>query len=420
MRSVAVDLDGASTDELVGALSAIAAELAARPAPESAATCRELAEALSAACDVQESALAGFIGRVDAAGEHRRWGYPSTQAWLRMRLGMRDAHAKERLTLARQRHRLPEVAERLAAGTLSHGHAVGIASAVARLDDDETTTAETFLLARADEGFSAGKVAHLGRRIRDVIAERDGTDRASIDARRGYRRSWLTTNRSLDGGRYVEGWLNAEDTAIWDGVIAPLAKPAGPDDHRDVAERTAAALTSVLSGGHKATRVTVVCDLKTITGDEIPARLTDGTPIPAAQARRIALNAGVSPLLLGRGHTPLYLGHRQRFATPAQRQVLETLYPSCAVRGCEIPGPLCEVDHVDGWALGDSPTDIDRLTLCCAWHNRYKHTHPNRITIEKHPDGGYVYRIHPPPGTRSSRSGDPPGRSEDPPTTFAA
>jgi hypothetical protein len=205
--------------------------------------------------------------------------------------------------------------------------------------------------------------------------------------------------------------LNVEDAAIWDGTLGPLVKPAGPADRRDVAERTAAALSSALSGGHQATKVTVLCDLDTLTGGDAPARSTDGTPIPAAQARRIALAAGVSPLLLGGGNTPLYLGHRQRFASAAQRQVLEALYPSCAVRECEIPGTLCEIDHVHGWALGNSPTDIDQLALTCGWHNRFKHAKPHQIAIGKDPDGRWVYRLLPPINT-PPRTGDPPWPSD--------
>ncbi|MEU6754518.1 DUF222 domain-containing protein, partial [Spirillospora sp. NPDC046719] len=386
-------------------------------APESAAASLELTETLVAACDMQESALAGFIGRVDATAEQARWGYPSTQAWLRSSLGMRDSRAKERLTLARQRHRLPQVAERLAAGDLSYGYAATVADSVSRLDDSDCAEAEATLLGFVEQGFSAGKVAAFGRRIRDLIAERDDTEEApDEDTKHGYDKSWITTTRSLDGGRYVKGWLNPEDAAIWDGTLAPLAKPTGPDDRRDLPERTAAALSSVLSGGHKASKVTVICDLETLTGGNAPARLTDGTPIPAAQARRIALSAGVSPLLLGRGNTPLYLGYRERFASAAQRQVLETLYSSCAVRGCEVPGTLCEVDHVHGWALGRSPTDIDQLALTCGWHNRFKHSRPDQIQITKDQDGRYVYRLLPPPDARGCVTGaGPPGSIGRPP-----
>ncbi|MBO2456619.1 HNH endonuclease signature motif containing protein [Actinomadura violacea] len=419
MQSVTVELEAASTMELVNALSTIATELATRQAPESAAASLELAETLAAATDLQESALATLIGRVDAAGEQQRWGYPSTRAWLRSKLGMRESRAKERLTLARQRHRIPQVTKRLAAGELSYGYATTVAESVARLDDTDCAQAEATLLDMADQGFSAGKVATFGQRIRDVIAERDGTEDApDADTKHGYDKSWITTTRSLDGGRYIKGWLNPEDAAIWDGTLAPLAKPAGPDDRRDVSERTAAAMSSVLSGGHKATKVTVICDLETLTGGNAPARLTDGTPIPAGQARRIALAAGVSPLLLGRGNTPLYLGYRERFASAAQRQVLETLYPTCAVRECETPGTLCEVDHVGGWALGKSPTDIDQLALTCGWHNRFKHTSPDQIHITKDPDGRYVYRLLPPPDARQRSGHGPPGDSDPPDTTF--
>ncbi|MEU8342160.1 DUF222 domain-containing protein [Spirillospora sp. NPDC048832] len=396
MCSRSIDTASMSTAELVDAAAAIAAELAHREPPDSAAACMTQAETLARATDQHESALAARIARVDASGETRRWGLPSTLAWLRTRLGMREARAKERLHLARQRHRLPDITRRLNDGDLSYGYASTISAAVARLDDTDCTTAEHLLLDLTGKGFSAGKVAAFGNKITDLIAERDGHEQAPKDVARGYERSWIDSTRSLDGGRYIKGWLNAEDAAIWDGALAPLAKPAGTNDHRDLSERTAAALTGVLSGGHRATKVTVICDLDTLTGGTTPARLTDGTPIPAEQARRIALSAGVSPLLLGAGNTPLYLGHRVRFANASQRQVLETLYDTCAVQGCEVPGTLCEVDHVHGWALGNSPTDIDKLALCCGWHNRYKHTHPDRLHITKTPDGRYTYRLHPP------------------------
>ncbi|WP_344436105.1 HNH endonuclease signature motif containing protein [Actinomadura bangladeshensis] len=410
MEAAGIDVAEASTTELVDAVAGIAAELARRPPPESAAACMELAETLAAAGDLQEAALAGLVEVVDRGREVQRWGFPSTRAWLRSRLGMRENRAKERLTLARQRHRLPEVAERWAAGQLSTGYAATIADAAARLDDADCAAAQDILLGLVEQGCSAGKVASFGRRIRDVITERDGHQQApDTDTRHGYEHSWIDSTRSLDGGRYIHGWLNAEDTASWDGTLAPLAKPAGTDDHRDLAERTAAALTSVLSGGHKATKVTVICDLDSLTGGTTPARLTDGTPIPAAQARRIALSAGVSPLLLGRGNLPLYLGHRVRFATSAQRRVLETLYPTCAVHGCEVPGTLCEVDHVHGWALGHSPTDIDQLALTCGWHNRYKHTNPTNIHVTRENSGArYTYHLHPPRDTTTSAPGRPP------------
>ncbi len=197
-------------------------------------------------------------------------GISSTRSWLRSRLGMRESRAKERLNMARQRHRLTQVTTRWTVGDLSLGYASTIADAVTRLDDTDCQAAEQILLEMVDQDFSAGKVASFGKRIRDVIAERNGTECPDADSRRGYERSWIDSTRSLDGGRYIKGWLNAEDAAIWDGTLGPLAKPAGADDHRDLSERTAAALGSVLSGGHRATKVTVICDLDTLTGGQAP------------------------------------------------------------------------------------------------------------------------------------------------------
>ncbi|MFI0444221.1 hypothetical protein [Actinomadura sp. 6N118] len=75
---------------------------------------------------------------------------------------------------------------------------------------------------------------------------------------------------------------------------------------------------------------------------------------------------------------------------------------------------MCEVDHVDGWALGNSPTHLDKLALCCGWHNRWKHTHPEQIHITHTEDGRYRYRALPPDGVARSRHGRPVDQADNP------
>ncbi|WP_344397723.1 DUF222 domain-containing protein, partial [Actinomadura alba] len=156
MRSVTIELGGASPGELVEAASAIALELAARPAQESPAVCMELAQDLGRALDVGEAALSSLIGVIDRSGEVRRWGFSSTSAWLRKQLGMRSGRANERVMLSRQVRRLPLVAKQWASGELPLGYASTIAHAVNRLNDDDTAAAEASLLDLKDQGFSAG------------------------------------------------------------------------------------------------------------------------------------------------------------------------------------------------------------------------------------------------------------------------
>ncbi|HZB28976.1 MAG TPA: DUF222 domain-containing protein [Streptosporangiaceae bacterium] len=142
-------------------------------------------------------------------------------------------------------------------------------------------------------------------------------------------------------------------------------------------------------------------------GTPFTARLADGTPIGMERARQILLNAGFSTLVLGTDGQPLYLGRRVRCATLAQRRVLLARYATCVVDDCEIPATGCQVDHVDGWENGQG-SDIDRLVMCCAFHNRYKWRHPDRMIISRRADGRYRYQIarpeRPRPDGRGGRS----------------
>jgi hypothetical protein len=132
------------------------------------------------------------------------------------------------------------------------------------------------------------------------------------------------------------------------------------------------------------------------TGRRMAARLLDGTPVALEDARRIALNAGMSTLILGRTGTPLYLGRSVRFATPAQRKVLLALYDTCCVHGCQIPAHLSEVHHLGGgWKIG-TPTDIDQLTMLCGWHNRWIETHQHQVVQSRDVQGRTVLKILPP------------------------
>jgi hypothetical protein len=133
----------------------------------------------------------------------------------------------------------------------------------------------------------------------------------------------------------------------------------------------------------------------------VSARLPDGTPIPPELARTIALNAGVSALILGPDGIPLYLGNTVRFVTPGQRRALEALYHTCAFRECAIPARFCEVDHVLNWSDVHT-TDIDLLAPCCSWHNRAKYRLADQITMARDAQGRWVYTID---RTRRRRTG---------------
>jgi hypothetical protein len=438
---------GVTGGELVAGIAALAADLAALPPPGSGAVCYDEVDTLGRAVDLLESAIAARVGVATRCGQVAEWGHPSPTAWLRAGLGMRHVRAEERATLAEQLPRLPQVAKRLAAGDLSSGYAVAIAAGIRRLHEADCGKAEDLLLGFADEGHSVGQVTRFADKIKDLIAERDGTGAEPEDGRRA-ERQWWGVHRS-GAGAFVKGRFGAELVALVKAKLEPLATPCGPDDTRDHAERLADALQTYLSDGDSRWDPILVIDLKQpavtrpapraaaslrpapaarpgsgavvprsgadprwlpqpppapgwpFDGTPFTARLADGIPVPTERARQILLNAGFSALVLGTDGHPLYLGRRVRCASPAQRRVLLTRYATCVVDGCEIPATGCQVDHVDGWENGQS-TDIDRLVLCCAWHNKYKWRHPDRVIINCYADGRYRYQIIRPANHRSS------------------
>jgi hypothetical protein len=65
----------------------------------------------------------------------------------------------------------------------------------------------------------------------------------------------------------------------------------------------------------------------------------------------------------------LYLGRSKRIASPDQRLVLHSKDRGCTAPGCDVPGYLSEVHHVDEWADGGL-TNVDTLTFACGAHHR--------------------------------------------------
>ena len=79
---------------------------------------------------------------------------------------------------------------------------------------------------------------------------------------------------------------------------------------------------------------------------------------------------------------PLYLGRTKRIATADQRIVLHAKDRGCTHPGCDVPGYLAEVHHVDEWVTGgltkstNSPSAANRIT-----------SSPNRVAPVKLANG---------------------------------
>lgn len=102
------------------------------------------------------------------------------------------------------------------------------------------------------------------------------------------------------------------------------------------------------------------------------AALDTGAEISAGEARRLACEAGVLPLVLGGDSVPLDLGRSQRLFSRHQAHALSARHDGCAADGCERPFAWCELHHLRPWSA-DGPTDLANAVPLCGHHHRRIH-----------------------------------------------
>ncbi|MFC3897817.1 DUF222 domain-containing protein, partial [Lentzea rhizosphaerae] len=102
------------------------------------------------------------------------------------------------------------------------------------------------------------------------------------------------------------------------------------------------------------------------------ATLDNGDHIPADQARQLACNAGIIPMVLGGAGQPLDIGRKTRTFPAAIRRILVTRDRGCAFPGCGRPPRQCDAHHIRHWANGGD-TSVDNAVLLCRHHHTLIH-----------------------------------------------
>ena len=263
--------------------------------------------------------------------------------------------------------------------------------------------------------------AHL-----DLILNPDGN---FSDEDRARRRGVTVGPQGPDGMSRLTGWLNPELRAGLDAVLAKWAAPgmcnpadetptvtAAPSDQainadtRTTAQRNHDALTAMVRstlmsgelGSHRGLPVTIIAtatldDLQNKTG---MAHTGGGSVLPMRDVIRMAAHANHYLLLFDDAQRcQLYRGRDTRLATKDQRLVLHATDRGCTHPGCDVPGYLCEVHHVDEWTADGGATNIDNLTFACGPHHRL--LTPGGWKTRKRADGTTEWI--PPPNTDTGR-----------------
>ena len=109
-------------------------------------------------------------------------------------------------------------------------------------------------------------------------------------------------------------------------------------------------------------------------------RLSDGSPLPQAEFRKLACDAEILTGIFNSELECLSLG-RQRHPSPQLKATLIARDHGCI--GCAKQPEWCVIHHIDHWQHG-GPTQADNLVLVC--HDCHHKVHHRDWSVEKHPD----------------------------------
>jgi len=260
------------------------------------------------------------------------------------------------------------------------------------VDGDTREKAEAHL-AQLATAHRPDELAKLAERLTAYLHP-DGN---FTDIDRARRRGLTLGTQDIDGMSRLSGWLTPEARATVEAVLAKLAAPgmANPDDDapvvdgppaeqavqcdtRSSAQRNHDALTAALRallasgklGQHNGLPASIIVtttlhDLETAAGTGLTG---GGTLLPISDVIRLARHAHHYLAIFDKGDA-IGLYHTKRLASPGQRIVLYAKDRGCSAPGCDVPGYLCEVHHIDEYATCQT-TRMDNLTFACGSHHR--------------------------------------------------
>jgi Domain of unknown function (DUF222) len=239
----------------------------------------------------------------------------------------------------------------------------------------------------------------------ELLINPDGT---LEDGDRQRRRGFRWSPQGPDGLSEAKLTATPELRAIFDAVFAKLAAPGmcnpadqSPQvdgeasderqhgDDRSVQQRQHDALLAmgraVLAsdlGSHRGLPVTVIVSTtldrlqgaaeQSAAGERVTgwASTGGGSLIPMADVLRMATHAFHYLAIFDTAGRPLDLFRSKRIASADQRIMLHSLDRGCTFPGCDKPGYLSEVHHIQEWVAEYGPTNIDLLTFVCLLHHQ--------------------------------------------------
>ncbi len=216
----------------------------------------------------------------------------------------------------------------------------------------------------------------------DSSAHRDQGDATGAQGRLVRGADWDSLNWAEKQGRAFIDLLDHLPTERLTGKVASTIVVTMTADQIFGAARVA---RMVGAAGQSGSSSEDPAPTREVAPDVGAARCDTGHLHSTGEARRLACNAGILPLVLGGPSMPVDLGREQRLFSYHQRTVLATLYDECAAIGCDRPYAWSELHHLTPWRVGGR-TDLKDAIPLCGHHHRRMHDGAFRshVTVDDH------------------------------------
>lgn len=355
--------------------------------------------ALRASCELM---LVHVLAELESRGLAPPGGLSAID-WLRAHdSGLSAGAAKAIVTVARAviEPRWASLRARVAMGHVpvsSAAQIVELHERVHRVADSEQLDA--ILEHLTDQAATARpeQLARLVRQQADQLTPPGDAERMD-EARRGCRGLWFTApNRT--GMVRMTAVLDPEAAAVVKAAVDPLSAPCPATDTkgrtvepdpRTPARRRADALVAIIGRGVSSPDGVPSTDkakvIVTIEHDVLTGRLAGtgttltGDVLSAATVRRLACDAGIIPMVLGRASEPLDVGRERRLVTKGLRLALIARDRGCSFPNCSTPPQWCDGHHVHHWSRGGK-TSLTTTALLCPRHHSHVHQHDLTATV---------------------------------------
>ncbi|MBV8993895.1 MAG: DUF222 domain-containing protein [Pseudonocardiales bacterium] len=289
--------------------------------------------------------------------------------------------------------KLPATATELAAGTIGPGQLRVITSIMGRIPstaDPETVEVVEQTLASSACRFDPAALTCIGERLLAYL-DPDGPE----PSEQPEQAAELRVRIGSDGTVSLSGRLDPEGGArvleVLNSLNGRRAPVDGVPDLRSPARRNADALVEAMSSlldegnlpsrGGQRPHLVLTMKLTDLIDGLGSAVLDTGGRISAAEARRLACDACIVPMVLGTDSMPLDVGREQRLATAALRDALAQRDQGCAFPGCDRQPRYCHAHHLTSW-LDGGKTRLDNLCLLCERHHVIVHRQGWHIRLD--------------------------------------